>query len=330
MEERGGEAAFYGNALSNAFSALEKDGQLLGDPLHVERLWASGLAELYEFNKDAIIPLPRGDEALPIARKVYPLPEEGGGRNMKNGAFLAESESDSDCETDQKKSVEGATPQHENAGNEPGAKAGSAGDGSRANPFPQTEREKAAFSRARAAIAQLGECAEVSSLFLRSADLPQWWTKQSAKAAPSELDRDSLSLEIGATAQCMAVAAARKAVAELTKGVPEADLSNLRLAPTHAEGEFVVADEKRSEAAAVDGVCSEVLNKALPEMTVSPQAHVLDLMPALRGMARTEEMRRAGRGEGKRSRSGRFLHYFEGRDIYLQPATVIEMCNAFL
>ena len=247
---------------------------------------------------------------------------------MKNSAFLAESESDSDGEADQKKSGEGATPQHENADNEAGAKAGSAEDGSKDNPFPQTESEKAAFSRARAAIAQLGECAEVSSLFLRSADIPPWWTKQAVKVAHSELDGNPLSLEIGATAQCMAVTAARKAVAELTKGVPEADLSNLRLAPTHGEGEFVVADEKRSEAA--DSVCSEVLNKVLPEMTVSPQAHVLDLMPALRGMARTEEMRRAGRGEGKRSRSGRFLHYFEGHDIYLQPATVIEMCNAFL
>ena len=29
---------FYGDALSNAFSALEKDGHLLGNPLHVERL----------------------------------------------------------------------------------------------------------------------------------------------------------------------------------------------------------------------------------------------------------------------------------------------------
>ena len=39
-EERGGEAAFYGDAHSNAFSALEKDGRghLLGNPLHVERL----------------------------------------------------------------------------------------------------------------------------------------------------------------------------------------------------------------------------------------------------------------------------------------------------
>lgn len=245
---------------------------------------------------------------------------------MKNSAFLAESESDSDGETDPKKSVEGAIPG--NADNDPGAKAGSAEDGSKANRFPRTESEKAAFSRARAAIAQLGECAEVSSLFLRSTDLPPWWTKQAARVAPSELEGNPLNLEIGATAQCMAVTAARKAVAELTKGVPEEDLSNLRLAPTHGEGEFIVADEKRSEAA--DGVCSEVLNKVLPEMTVSPRAHVLDLMPALRGMARTEEMRKAGKGEGKRSRSGRFLHYFEGHDIYLQPATVIEMCNAFL
>ena len=94
------------------------------------------------------------------------------------------------------------------------------------------------------------------------------------------------------------------------------------------EKEFVVASEMRSEA--TDGVCGEVLNKVLPEMTASPQAHVLDLMPVLRGMARTEEMRRVGRGEGKRSRSGRFLHYFEAHDIYLQPATVIEMCNTFL
>ena len=120
-------------------------------------------------------------------------------------------------------------------------------------------------------------------------------------------------------------------MAELTKGVPEADLGNLCLASADdGENEFVVANKMRAAVEADDAVCSEVLNKVLPEMTASPQAHVLDLMPVLRGMARTEEMRRVGRGEGKRSRSGRFLHYFEAHDIYLQPATVIEMCNTFL
>ena len=138
---------------------------------------------------------------------------------------------------------------------------------------------------------------------------------------------------MGATAQFMAASAARKAVAELTKGVPEEELGNLCLASSADDGEneFVVANGMRAAAfVANDAVCSEVLNKVLPEMTASPQAHVLDLVPVLRGMARTEEMRRAGRGEGKRSRSGRFLHYFEAHDIYLQPATVIEMCNTFL
>merc|ERR1712037_480673 len=99
--------------------------------------------------------------------------------------------------------------------------------------------------------------------------------------------------EMGATAQFLAVSAARKAVAELTKNVDqEVDVSNLRLAAPIDDGEkeFVVASEMRSEAS--DGVCGEVLNKVLPEMTANPQAQVLDLMPVLRGMARTEEMRR--------------------------------------
>ena len=329
---------FYGDA----FSALGSDGHLFGDLRQAESLWAGGFAELYEMNRDAVIPFPRG-AAQPVAKKVYPLSDSegrgGGGCRIKNGAFLADSASDADdeVESDQKKSGEGgATPlQDGNADNGPGTKAGAAEPAIKANNFPRTESEKAAFSRARAAVLQLGECAEISSRFLRSADPPPWWTKQPPAAAPSELGYDSLGLEMGATAQFMAASAARKVVADLTKGVPEADLGNLCLASADdGEKEFVVANKMRAAAEADDrrrdAVCSEVLNKVLPEMTASPQAHVLDLMPVLRGMARTEEMRRVGRGEGKRSRSGRFLHYFEAHDIYLQPATVIEMCNTFL
>ena len=153
-----------------------------------------------------------------------------------------------------------------------------------------------------------------------------------AAASPADAKReyDQLGLEMGATAQFLAVSAARKAASELTENASEAEAASLGIEGIDAEQELVV---KKSGSATGDrsrgGVCSEVLNSVL-EMTVNPQPQVLDVMPVLRGMARTEEMRRAGKGGGKRSRSGRFLHYFEAQEIYLKPTTVIEMCNTFL
>ena len=310
------EMRFYGDAVANAFSAGENGGRLFGDLERVQDLWLNGFAELYEMNKDAIIPFPRRDGARPGRKQVYPLAAEseseaeGGGR-LKNRAFLADSESDTDDAKSEQEQVKSES--------EPRAKTGS---------IPRTETEKAAFMRAKAAIAQLGECADISSMFVRAADVPQWWTKQ---AAAAEREYDQLGLEIGATAQFLAVSAARKAAIELTENASEAEAASLCIDGIDIEKEFVV---KRNGSAATDrrsrgGVCSEVLNSVL-EMTVNPQPQVLDVMPALRRMARTEEMRRAGKGGGKRSRSGRFLHYFEAQEIYLKPATVIEMCNTFL
>ena len=312
----GDEMRFYRDAVANAFSASENGGHLFGDLGRVQDLWLNGFAELCEMNKDTTFPFPCRAGARPERKHVYPLEAEGeseaeGGGRLKNRAFLADSESDTDDD---------AKSDQEQVKSEAELRA-------KADRISRTETEKAAFKRTKAAIAQLGGCAEISSLFVRAADLPPWWTKQAA-ASPADAKReyDQLGLEMGATAQFLAVSAARKAANELKENAAEAEAAaSLSIDSI----EFVVKKSGSATDRSRGGVCSEALNSVL-EMTVNPQPQVLDVMPVLRGMARTEEMRRAGKGGGKRSRSGRFLHYFEAQEIYLKPTTVIEMCNTFL
>ncbi len=63
--------------------------------------------------------------------------------------------------------------------------------------------------------------------------------------------------------------------------------------------------------------------------TLAPTPHLTETLPTLRSMARAEEVRRAS-GEDKKSRSGRFLHYLEMQEIYLEPACLQALCDAFL
>ena len=78
----------------------------------------------------------------------------------------------------------------------------------------------------------------------------------------------------------------------------------------------------------------EVLGSFFPEpLTNISRAIIQDTMPAIRGMARLEEHRKAsGLGTSmKRTSRSKFLHYFETQNLYsMRSQTVLNtLCNSF-
>ena len=78
----------------------------------------------------------------------------------------------------------------------------------------------------------------------------------------------------------------------------------------------------------------EVLGSFFPEpLTNISRAIIQDALPAIRGMARLEEHRKAsGLGTSmKRTSRSKFLHYFETQNLYsMRSQTVLNtLCNSF-
>jgi len=83
---------------------------------------------------------------------------------------------------------------------------------------------------------------------------------------------------------------------------------------------------ERTTREVADGVEAgkKALAAASPENYVVSTSSWLETLPALRQMARYEADRKATAeaGGGKKSRSGRFLHYFNQNDIYLEDSEI--------
>lgn len=217
---------------------------------------------------------------------------------------------------------------------------------------PKTMSEKMAFQNAHQAMIALSNCAEANSHFSTLEDRPPWWVldnslaDQMVRSSEKLLARDdapysqaSVSAAIEASVQQMTLTLARKRVQDALKRVQGDEInviershpfmrrsleteSTLSLINDH-DHHYPISSSSSSKttAALVDRFHSrETLNAFLSELTICPRPHLTDTLPIIRGMARLEEIRRSG-GGAKKSRSGRFLHYFDAQELYLKPST---------
>jgi DNA polymerase III delta prime subunit len=318
-------AGCLGGALSNTFSddadAGIDAGKLFEDICRVQRLWMNGFGEFYEMNKDIILPFPlrlKDNAAATTTKRPFPIQTDaaegevgsvGVGYKRIKRPFGAGDESDSSENEEQGKDV----------------KQASQDSGTNNVLPPKTDSEKVQFLRRQSAMQQMSDCAEISSHFLMVSNVGPWWAVEGSKT--TGVENNALADEIGATAQFLAVSRAREFISCLLDE-DDGDDDGMKLV-CDGDGAAVSWSLMNEERKKRNDIDREVLNKCLPDLTVSPQPLLLDQMAVLRGMARSEEVRRAGKG-AKRSRSGRFLHYFETQEMFFKPATLVEMCNAFL
>ncbi|TRY69407.1 hypothetical protein TCAL_08890 [Tigriopus californicus] len=220
---------------------------------------------------------------------------------------------------------------------------------------PKTKLEKMAFQNAHQAMMALSNCAEANSHFSTLEDRPPWWVldnslaDQMVRSSEKLLARDdapysqaSVSASIEASVQQMTLTLARKRVQDVVKHIqgdeinvtsashplmrrslesePSLSLINDHHYPISSSRTTPLLDRFHSK---------ETLNTFLSELTICPRTHLTDTLPIIRGMARLEEVRRSG-GGAKKSRSGRFLHYFDAQELYLKPITLNYLCNSFL
>ena len=190
---------------------------------------------------------------------------------------------------------------------------------------------------------QLSNLAEVSSQFSLGGRGPgakaaasKWWLPKSnncnhqvqqlggrsrSTAISRSEEEDSLACEISAFIQSASLVQAHEAIEGLQASGEEISIP--------AQTSSVRYDSSLDRDASSSGLVEqEALNACLPDLTVNPQPMILDLLPVLRTIARTEEVRRAGGGV-KKSRSGRFLHYLEQQEIFIKPASLTHLCNDF-
>ena len=101
-----------------------------------------------------------------------------------------------------------------------------------------------------------------------------------------------------------------------------------RLLSTERDDELTI--ELSDSAAAAEDTTKAVLDCAV-ELTLNPQHHVLDTLPVMRTMARLEAERKRGGGVAKKSRSGRFTHYFDSQlDFAIPEEHLSAMCEVFM
>ncbi len=323
----------YGAALANTFSAEAEEGKaaaggsridarrLFEDLCRVQRLWTNGLAEFYDANKDVILPLPREEED---DARQFPMDktEQAGGeaayKRIKrpfDESFRTSESSSFDSESEQTAADKKGSSADEKSGADAAA-----------------DTKAAAFLRRRRVMERLSEVADVSADFVPAEDPAPWWVADSQLSTWrfGAVDDDAgraLAIEIGAAVQCLSV---RRAAADIEQVLSEgSDGPDMKLAVP--AGSFTVGKERGPNAAAE--IDRRVLNRAVADLTVNATPLVLDTMPVLRSMARSEEARRTGPGADSKkraSRSGRFVHYFEVVGLDLDEDTLAKMCSTSL
>ena len=141
----------------------------------------------------------------------------------------------------------------------------------------------------------------------------------------TEGEEDNLAREISAFVQSASLVQAHDAIGALKLCAVGEELS----IPGESTVNYGGSSTNKDNDGGSGQIDQEALNACLPDLTVNPQPLILDLLPNLRNIARTEEVRRAGGGV-KKSRSGRFLHYLEQQEIFIKPTTLIQLCNDFI
>jgi len=76
-----------------------------------------------------------------------------------------------------------------------------------------------------------------------------------------------------------------------------------------------------------------VLNNLLPELSLGVKKLTVDFLPVVRSIARFENQRKLdglSSGGGKRSRSGRFVHYFSSQCISIKEQSLEKLCEGLM
>ena len=334
---------FGGNSFDAAEQAEDEKKKKPQVTEDVASLIREGLQDFYDLNRELMLPFTRVTKDVVSHKKIYPLgqdiPSESQQQkkfkrimNLDRNVFSADSDDDGD--DDVKETIEEEKKEAK----------------SQIKP-PMNAVEKIAFRTARRALEQLSNLAEISSRFSKAGPMSsvsgassasKWWLPKSNNFghsthsqlgfADSEINEHSLAREMSAYVQSVSLARAQEAIQVLKDEKKTSGGEELSI-PTD-EGEEskikygvkgVGTTDKPSH-----GACDqEALNACLPDLTVNPLPMVLDLLPMLRNIARTEEVRRAGGGV-KKSRSGRFLHYLDQQEIFIRPETLTSLCNDFV
>ncbi len=189
----------------------------------------------------------------------------------------------------------------------------------------ETDKRLKVARNARLGLEAISFVAEAISDFTSTPRSDPWWADVNHGAPGHPLD--SVRNEVFPDIQLQSFHQSSKEISRLLDGDGQVgdELSLPSEEANGVKGDFFTSSLTKS--VVPSSYVHDTLNGALGDVTTAPSCHAVDTLAVLRGMARTEQRRR--KSGGKKSRSGRFLHYFDLQEIHFEEASLKKLCAAF-